>query len=227
MYAPVSLSETAGETAFRQLRQDIISGRLVPRRKLRLERLRQEYDVSIATLREVLARLASEGLIVFEALKGFEVAPISASDLREIAEMRCLLESHALALSFEAGDLDWEARVVGAHHKLSRMEDRMLAGDRSVAPLWKAYDREFHIALISACGSGELLAAHGGIFDRFLRYQMLLVMFRGQTATQEHDALLTAALARDTAEARTVLEGHINACIDYTVQKGLFEADVA
>ncbi|PTE23363.1 GntR family transcriptional regulator [Cereibacter changlensis JA139] len=227
MNATAQLSETAGEAAFRQLRQDIIFGHLPPRRKLRLEKLSQEYDASVTTLREVLARLASEGLIVFEAQKGFEVAPVSAADLQEIAELRSLLECHALALSFDAGDLEWEARVVGAHHKLSRMEKRMLSGDRSVTLDWKSYDREFHVALISACGSAELLAAHRRIFDRFLRYQMLLVMFRGDTAAAEHDSLLAAALQRDTAEAQTILGRHIGACIDYTVQKGLLGVGTA
>ncbi len=211
-----------GEMTHRRLRDDILFGRLPPGGKLRLERLRDDYDVSVTTLREVLARLVAEGLILFEAQKGFEVAPISARDLREISEMRILLECHAVGPSFAAGDLEWEAAVVGAHHKLARMEARMLAGDRSDTARWKRYDREFHVALISACGSAELLAAHERIFDRFLRYQVLLVMFRGTVAAEEHNALLAAALDRDADRARALLRDHIGACIDYTVQNGLF-----
>ena len=221
MNAALQTAGSAGETAYGRLRGDIILGRLAPGTRLRLERLRDDYQVSVTTLREVLARLASEGLILFEAQKGFEVTRISAEDLREIAEMRVLLECHAIGMAFAAGDLDWEARVVGAHHKLSRMEGRMLAGDRAATADWKRYDREFHVALISACGSAELLAAHDRIIDRFLRYQLLLVIFRGQEAVGEHDALLAAALARDTDRARAVLTNHICACIDYTVARGL------
>jgi DNA-binding GntR family transcriptional regulator len=221
MNATAQVPGLSGDVTFRRLRDDIIFGRLPPGRKLRLERLRDDYSVSVTTLREVLGRLASEGLILFEAQKGFAVAPISAGDLREIAEMRSLLECHAVGPSFARGDLDWEARVVGAHHKLSRMEARMLAGDRTAATDWKRYDRAFHVALISACDSGELLAAHERIFDRFLRYQVLLVMFRGEVAAHEHDDLLAAALAHDAETARAVLTRHIAACIDYTVENGL------
>ena len=167
MTAEAFLADTIGESTYRRLRGDIIFGRLPPERKLRLEQLRGLYDVSIATLREVLPRLVAEGLILFETQKGFEVAPVSATDLREIAEMRTLLECHAVAASFAAGDLEWEAGVVAAHHKLARMEARMLAGDRSITATWKRYDREFHLALIAACGSAELLAVHQRIFDRF------------------------------------------------------------
>lgn len=215
------LADTVSEQICRRLRDDIVFGRLAPGRKLRLERLRTDYDVSVATLREVLPRLASEGLIRFETQKGFEVSPVSARDLAEIAEMRILLECHAADASLARGDLEWEAGLVAAHHKLSRMEARMLSGDRSVTADWKRYDRAFHLALISACGSAELLATYDRIFDRFLRYQVLLVMFRGQVAAQEHNDLLVAALDRDAAAVRDLLTRHIGACIDYTVQHGL------
>lgn len=205
-----------------RLRHDIIFGVLPPGRKLRLERLRDDYNVSVTSLREVLARLVAEGLIAFEAQKGFEVAPISAEDLREISEMRILLECHAVIQSFAAGDLEWEAQVVGAHHKLARMEERMLAGDTDVTEAWKRYDREFHVALISACGSPELLAAHQRIFDRFLRYQLLLVMFRGTVAAKEHHDLLEAAMNRDVATAQAILTRHIEACLAFTTAQALF-----
>ncbi|MBX9456851.1 MAG: FCD domain-containing protein [Rhizobium sp.] len=214
-------SDTVGDQIYHRLRADIIFGRLEPGRRLRLEQLRVVYAVSVATLRETLPRLVAEGLIRFETQKGFEVAPISARDLREISEMRILLECHAVAASFAAGDLEWEAGVVAAHHKLARMEEKMLAGERAVAESWKRYDREFHVALIAACGSSELLGAHDRIFDRFLRYQVLLVMFRGTVAAEEHHELLDCALNRDAARAQALLTRHIGACIDYTVQHGL------
>lgn len=223
----MTLNQTPGEMAYHRLRADITFARLPPGRRLRLDQLKGEYAVSIATLREVLSRLAAEGLLQFENAKGFEVAPVSATDLAEIAEMRLLLESHAIGASFAAGDLDWEAQVVATHHKLSRMEQRMMAGDRSVAVEWKRYDRAFHTALIAACGSEEMLAAYDRIFDRFLRYQMLMVMFRGATAAAEHDALLAAALERDPARARTVLAAHIGACVTWVTTHSLTKGGAA
>lgn len=213
-------TETTSESTYRRIRSDIIFGRLVPGQKLRLEMLRGLYDTSVSTLREVLYRLFSEGLIEAEGQRGFEVAPISAANFREVADMRNLLESHALRESFAVGDIDWEGRVVAAYHKLSRMEERMLEGDRSETALWKRYDREFHHALISGCGSRALLETHAVIFDRFLRYQILAVMFRGGIAADEHKALLDCALARDADTASAILAHHISACVDYTVENG-------
>ncbi len=115
--------ETPGETAYRQIRADILFGRLLPSQKLKLDGLREHYGASVSTLREILSRLSSEGLIVAEGQRGFEVVPISAKNLKEIASLRQLLEAHALEQSFEQGDVEWEARVVAAYHKLALMEE--------------------------------------------------------------------------------------------------------
>ena len=210
-------AETVGEVAYRRIRTDIIFGRLKPGEKLRLDRISAAYGTSISTLRELLNRLASEALIVAEGQRGFEVASISAGDFRQVAAMRLLLEGHAIAESFRDGDLDWEGRVVSAHHKLAVMERRLSAGDQSEPELWKRCDWEFHHELISACGSKVLLDMHAAIYDRYLRYQMLAVIFRGEIAAREHNELVQCALARDAARARHVLESHINGCVEHAL----------
>jgi len=213
-----------GERAYRQIRSDIIFGRLEPGQKLRLEDLKQDYRTSISTLRELLSRLASEGLIVAEGHRGFEVAPVSIENMREVAAMRLLLECHALTRSFSAGDMEWEGRVVAAHHKLSRLEQLLIAGNDADAETWKRYDWEFHRALISGCGSAALLETHAGIYDKYLRYQMIAVIFRGEVAAIEHRQLLDCALKRDAAKACKILRKHIDGCVDYTLASGRLNA---
>jgi DNA-binding GntR family transcriptional regulator len=212
---------TIGERTYRRIRADIVFGRLAPKERLTLDRMRDVYSTSVSTLREVLNRLSSEGLIIAEGSRGFEVTPISAEDLREVAAMRCLLESHALRESFAAGDMDWEGAVVAAHHKLAAMERRMASGERSVAETWKRYDREFHHALISACGSKVLLETHAAIFDRYLRYQMIAAVYRGDIAEGEHRQLLDCALRRDWKTAQSTLTKHVNDCVDHMISKQL------
>jgi DNA-binding GntR family transcriptional regulator len=212
--------DSVSEKAYRRIRTDIIFGKLSPSEKLKLDRLREDYGASVGTLRELLNRLASEGLVLAEGQRGFEVAPVSAENLREIAALRLLLESHALTQSFRAGDMDWEGRVVSAYHKLSAIEKKLLSGDRADAETWKRYDWEFHHALISACGSNALLETHAPVYDKYLRYQMIAGIFRGEIAAQEHHRLLECALSRDSKTARDVLVIHIEACVDFTLEKG-------
>jgi DNA-binding GntR family transcriptional regulator len=202
-----------GETTYRRVRADIVYGRLAPGQKLTLERMRGAYGSAVSTLREIFNGLASEGLITAEGARGFEVASISADNLQEIAAIRQLLECDALRSSFEAGDVEWEARVVAAHHKLAILEKRMAAGDRSEEEILRRYDWEFHNALISACGSRLLLDMHAGIYDKYLRYLMLASVFRGDPMVNEHRRLLDCALERDWRSAQATTVTHIQDCV--------------
>lgn len=214
-----SSSGTVGEATYQLIRSAIVFGRLAPGQRLRLDRLRTEYGTSVSTLREILNRLTSEGLVSAEGQKGFAVAPVSLAELSELAEMRLLLEQHALELSFAAGDLEWEGRVVAAHHKLSRMERVLLDGKSTDAADWKRYDWEFHHSLISACGSPELLEIHAGVYDKYLRYQMVVGIFRGEIATVEHSELLACALDRRLDRAKLVLDTHVRACVEAIAER--------
>jgi DNA-binding GntR family transcriptional regulator len=215
--APVS----TGEQAYERIRADIVFGQLRPGQRLTLEKLRPIYAVGIGTLREILSRLTPEGLVMAEGQRGFQVAQCSAEDLQEIAALRLLIEKKALVQSFEAGDMEWEGRVVAAHYKLSRMEASLLSGDKSQLQQWKRYDWEFHQALVSACGSKALMELHSRLYDRYLRYQMVFGIFRGAVAADEHKLLLSHALNRDAAEAQNVLERHVQGCIDFALDNRL------
>ena len=212
--------ETVGEVAYRRIRSDIVFGRLPPGQKLTLDRMREAYATSVSTLREILNRLSSEGLIVAEGARGFEVMPVSADNLRQVASMRQLLECHALKESFDAGDMEWEGRVVAAHHKLASIEKRMATGQRADAQTWKRYDWEFHHALISACGSRVLLDTHATIYDRYLRYQMIAAVYRGEAASSEHRTLLDCALKRDWRTAQRTLTTHVQDCVEQMLAGG-------
>ncbi|MBV8791787.1 MAG: GntR family transcriptional regulator [Pseudolabrys sp.] len=219
MLEQVSDAVTVGDDGYRRIRSDIIFGRLLPDQKLRLEALKETYGVSISTLREILSRLSSEGFVVAEARRGFEVAPVSAADLRALADLRILLEGHAMELSFASGDMEWEGRVVSAHHKLAAVEGKMRNGKTDNA-LWKRYDGEFHLALISNCASAPLIEAHQSTFDKYFRYPMIAAQFRGSEPIRQHRQLLESALDRDAKRAKKILVEHVNNCVDYALASG-------
>lgn len=220
-----TIDETIAEIGYRRIRADIIFGRLAPGQKLKLDALKEAYETSISTLREILNRLSSEGLVLAEGQRGFQVCPVSVTDLKEIAALRLLLETHALGQSFAQGDMEWEARLVSAHYKLASLERLMATGDASRAEDWKRYDWEFHQALISACGSKLLIETHSVVFDKYLRYQMVALSYRGDVAAREHQALLDAALDRDADAAKKILGAHIEGGVEHALARGLLKQD--
>lgn len=217
MVVEATASTTAGESAYLRIRTDIVFGRMAPGQKLRLEALREIYGVGVGTLREILARLSGEGLVLAEGQRGFEVPPVTPAELRQLADLRLLIEHHALSQSFASGEVEWEGRVVAAHHKLDVIERRMIEGHREEAPAWKRYDGEFHHSLISACGSQALMQAHANVFDRYLRYIMVAGCFRGEVAADEHRRLRDCALERDVPGALRVLQKHIEGCVAHVI----------
>lgn len=215
---------TLTEATYARLRDDILLGVLKPGDRLKLDALRTRYDASINTLRETLARLVSDGLVGTDGQRGFHVVPATLADLEDITGMRLLLECHAARLALERADLDWESRIVAAYHKLSRIE--ALVDDdpgRYGRPL-EAYNRDFHRALISACGSRWLLTFHGMTYDQSQRYRMLAFQvhdFPREQSRREHREILEAALARDAARLTAVLTAHITKGAELYVEADL------
>ena len=215
----VEAGEAVGDEGYRRIRADLVFCRLRPGQKLKLEKLKEAYGLSIGTLREILCRLTAEGLVVAEGRRGFEVASVSAANLEELAELRLVLESHAIRASFANADMEWEGRVVSAHHKLAATE-RLMRSSIGEPEQWKRYDGEFHQALISNCGSVALMETHATIFDRYFRYQMVALNYRGDEPGEQHQALLEAALARDADKACAVLRQHVTRCVEHAIATG-------
>lgn len=209
---PETSAATLTEALHERIRQDIILGALPPAAKLKLEHLSKAYGVSVNTLRETLSRLAADGLVVAEGQRGFAVLPVSNEDLRDITQMRQLLECRALRMSIEQGNLDWEARVVAAYHKLQKVEVLVEEKPDEYGESWERYNQDFHSALISNCHSRWLKFYYQAMYDHSRRYRMISLKARPFPRSQsaaEHKAILEAALARDADRAVKILEAHI------------------
>lgn len=209
IFEPKVAIESVSETVFHRLRQDIILGILPPGSKIKLEKARERYSISISSLREILCRLSAENLVLAEGQRGFEVSPVSQRELKELADLRILLECRAIELSFVTGDLEWEGSIVAAHHRLTAAERKLLAGDTLQTAEWVRFDWEFHLAIVAACNSKVLVQSLSSVFDRFLRYHMLAENFRGQGVVDDHKRLFEYALERNVDAAKDMIRNHI------------------
>ncbi|MCY1283292.1 HTH-type transcriptional repressor RspR [compost metagenome] len=193
-----------------RVRQDIINGKLTPGSKLRLKELAESYDAGVIPLREALSRLAATGFVTSADQKGFSVGRISAEEIRDITNTRLHIECQALRLSIANGDLDWESRLIAAHHRLDRLP--VVEGpERLLRPDWEQAHEAFHTALLSNCGSPWLLRFANMLRDQTARYRVLSMHYSDSAdrdVPAEHRALLDAALARDAEKACALLTEH-------------------
>ena len=68
-----------------------------------------------------------------------------------------------------------------------------------------------------------LLETHAAIYDKYLRYQMVAGLYRGEVASNEHRDLLQHAMARDWSAAQRTLIKHVQDCVEHIVGAGLIE----
>jgi len=214
-------AKTMIEAVFTQLREDILDGKHPPGSRLRVEQLRQEFGVGASTIREALSRLMSETLVTTEGQRGFRVAPISLEDFRDIAEMRKMLEIMAVQHSIAKGDDDWEAGIVAAYHRLSKVEERLADNLDEVVPEWGAQNQAFHDALIAACGNKWLLTFRKILHDQSNRYLRLAITDRSipRDVHAEHEAIYKATLDRDTTAVAELMAQHIDRTVNIISQK--------
>ena len=124
-----AIEPTVNAQVFRQIRTDIVTCRLMPNERLRVESLRERYGVGGSPIREALMRLEAEGLVILEQNKGFRVSPVSREHLLDLMKTRVEIEGLALRWSIEKGGVDWEANLLAAYHRLSHQK-KTRAGQR-------------------------------------------------------------------------------------------------
>lgn len=200
------------EMAYRQLRRDIIGGNHPAGQKLRVEHLKASYQVSAGTLREALALLVSDSLVVAQGQRGFRVAPMSLSDLADLTRMRVLLECEAVRESIASGKDDWEASVVSAFHKLSLAEQRLRVDPKGAFDDWECCNRLFHEALVGACKSRWMLKFRALLYQQSERYRRISAI-EGPPPVEVHDehrAIFDAVMARNADLAGAVLTAHVH-----------------
>ena len=214
---------TLVERAYLALRQDVVCGKLAPGERLRVEHLKDRYEVGAGTLREALSLLMADALVTSEGQRGFRVAPISLADLEDVTNTRVMLETEALRQSIRRGDARWEADVISAYGLLTQ-SDTDLAGSGS--EYWERCNKSFHESLISAYDSAwtkyllGILYRHAERY-RHINWRLTAAHASGRDVRREHEDIFRAAIDRQEARASLALEAHVRLTHDIVKRQAL------
>jgi GntR family transcriptional regulator, carbon starvation induced regulator len=215
-------ADTLSERAAALVEADIVSGALSPGARLGIAERAAHYGIGATPLREGLSRLLARGLVDAIGQRGFRVKEISREDLADIVRIRTLIECEALRISMAAGRGEWEGDIVAALHRLKlyvRDAGRDFGEGR---PEFDALHKGFHTALISACGSPRMLAAHSDLYDQAYRYRRLMMakFADPEDFLREHQALADLAIGRAGEEACAGLASHIASTLKHVYGGG-------
>lgn len=200
---------------YKDLQRKLMTAAFSPGEKLKPAELQGAYGCSANTVRDVLLRLSKVGLVDFEMQRGFRARDTSPERRHDVAKFRILLEQEGAALSIANGGLEWEAKLSAAHHKLSHVE-RQIAASGQVQEgmdVWSDAELEFHETLISRCDSPLLRETYGNIYAQFRQQMVSQERDFGsnyfEAIIREHQAIVDAALARDTGGCRQAIYDHL------------------
>lgn len=208
-------SKTKGQTrqVFERLRAHILGGKLPPGAKLNIAALAEDIQVSAGAVREALAMLEAEALVVSEPARGYRVSPVSLAELQELVQARIEIEKLCIAEAIRNGGLEWEGGIVAAYHRLSRTAQRPPNEPDLLNPDWAVAHAEFHRAVVSGCPNRWLLRTHDMLYQQSERYRQLTapLMEGKRDVDAEHKALLEAALNHDILETQNLMTAHLKA----------------
>lgn len=187
------------EATTRRLRDDILSGALEPGARLIEEQICQRFSISRAPLRESLRLLVQQGLVEHLPRRGARVTTWSDEDIRQLFEIRGVLERHAittaLPMLIEPGtDPLADVRLKLEHMRLAEDADDDLARDDA--------HRAFHAAIVSLAGNRQLDLAMEPILVKLQRPMAINLRLEASLSgpgegLRRHEALLTALETND------------------------------
>lgn len=193
-----------------RLREAIVSGEIAAGSKINLDQAKIQFHVSLSPLREALARLTADGLVIFEDNRGYRVSPVSLANFEEIARLRDQFEIYALREAMAQGDLAWESDVIRALHVVNRTERD--AARPETLETWETAHREFHLTLLSGCGMPVLMRFCATLLNQHDRYRRTFLRRTSgdRNVMLEHSEIAQAAVARDSDFACEKLREHLH-----------------
>ncbi len=187
------------------LREGIISGKFPRGSKLKQTEIAEMLGTSITPVREAIKLLEAEGFILGASHRGAVVAPFDIDQTEEIVDLRVTLESK-LALA-ALGKLT-KASIDILREVQSEIEAAANSGDKDAV---RSLNYRFHQVIYEAAGLPQTLRFVHILWARYPFDLINRVGGRVERASQEHQEMLQAMLARDEAAMLSALRTHVRA----------------
>jgi DNA-binding GntR family transcriptional regulator len=183
-----------------------------PGSRASIDGIARQLNVSPTPVREALARLESEGLVVKQALKGYTAAPLLDSEgLRQLFEMRRLLEPTAARLAVERLTPEALAELERLAVEMHRSGEASQAGEDRFQDYkdFMNQDAQFHKLIAEHSGNALLSDAIVRLRSHLHNYRLFFQHGVADETSGEHEAVLDALRSGDAAAAENAMLEHI------------------
>lgn len=187
---------TSKERIYKELRRSIITGHLEPDARLDVQELAERYGSSVTPVRDALHMLGQEGLVTIKPRSGYFVACMTLKQLRDMLEIREILETAAVERA--ATRIDERQLEALAHVHAGYTGDDDESYDR-----YTDENRRFHQLVAEASGNEELVALLTQVHDRLARFMVMRRGGKSQLSTHAH--IVAALRDHDVVAARQAM----------------------
>ena len=187
------------------LREAIISGELKPGSLHSVYKLADVFGVSRTPVREAVLRLADTGMVRVERNRGIRIRGVTVEDIREVFELRLIMEVPAASYAAVHGG---PALIAAMREELAAMHAAAQADDEA---RFMKHDRALHDAISAVFGNQRLTAGIGALRDATqARGASTVHRSRGLAEIeQEHAPIVGALVDGDPVAAAARMEQHI------------------
>ena len=189
------------------LRDEILRGAIAPGAPLRQEEVAERFQVSRIPVRDALLRLEAQGLVHVYPNRGAFVVSLSSDEVREIYEMRVLLEGDLLERAVPRMTADDWRRIDAAHADAAQTAD---------TPDWVDGDWRFHRALYEPARRARQLGLIEHLRGTVARFWTVREVLPGKSEEwlADHRAIVEACRARSSIAARRRVEDHLRRAME-------------
>lgn len=188
---------------YETIKKDIVSLKYPPGSFLRERELAENLGVSRTPVREAIQRLSQEYWVISGDGKKMQVRPVTAVDVREIIDIRNLLEFSAIEWLLRNG----EPRVIAG--QLDSILNEMKKTKEQF--LFTSLDLSSHCLIIKSMQNERLSRFWATIQEEVVR--MGLMALRGEyrfgEVIHEHEVLVNALWNKDPEEVKTAMKEHL------------------
>ena len=185
---------------------------IAPGERIKIDRLARRLDVSISPVREALARLLSERLVVFEPFVGYSAAVIPDNRFFvDMLNLRIMLEGYAARLGAPKKSPTILRRLENA---MKGMRKTTLGRRYHLYSRFAALDAEFHEAIIASAENSLLINLYADMRPHLHHARLLLdapasARQSSVGGTREHEAILEAFQAGKGPAADRAIRAHL------------------
>jgi DNA-binding GntR family transcriptional regulator len=180
-----------------------------PGARLSIDALSRDMDVSATPIREALARLESDGLVVKRPHRGYTAAPrLDSRAFDELFRMRMLLEPASASWAAQAANAK---QIVAIEDLIAAMSEPVTGDSYESYRAFAAQDAAFHLALAEASGVGLMVDTLTRLRPHTQLYRLYYTVGISDDTVAEHSRVIDAVSRRDAAAAAAAMAAHLSA----------------